>query len=111
MTNQTGAERDASAYQELLAYLEKDKVVEGVVFLSWTHHRIKPSVPVPPERMGQVLTLEQAEPYMREWSFDEYGYDMRVWTNTHVYYVHEREDANSIELHCVPRHPVPELHD
>ena len=101
------------AYQELRSMLEEDEKVEAIVFgpasTDWWRDRPKD----PP--VGRVLTLEEAEPYMRGWEArGGYGIAMvfpfYAWTDRSVLFIAEYDGMTWIAK--VPRNPVecePEL--
>jgi len=64
----------------------------------------------------KVLTLEQAKPYMKGWSFNNgYGapecYAVRIWTNLRVFWVTQYDGATQLNntlrnpVDCVPDMP------
>jgi hypothetical protein len=105
---------------ELEAMLDDGEQIEAVVFghFGWDSGDREPGygepdpMPIPFDMRGKILTLEQAEPYFEGW--DDSGvfreptcYAIHVWTNLHVYYVHEYDW--STRLMRVPRNPVATL--
>ncbi|HEX8106676.1 MAG TPA: hypothetical protein VF516_03060, partial [Kofleriaceae bacterium] len=66
--------------------------------------------PVPTDKRGIVLTLEEAAPMMESWAF--YGgfgapdcYAVRIWTNKRVIWVTQYDGATSLD--SALRHPSP----
>lgn len=116
-----------SAYDELIAFLEEGETVDAVVFGPWGWGSAPASggeweadygepdpPPVPFERRGQPMTLEEAAPMMESWRF--YGgfgapecYAVYVWTNRRVIWVTQYDGATS--LNAAPRHPTPVMPD
>lgn len=101
----------SNAYTELMAYLEDSEKVSYVVFgeFGWGNHYDEPTpYPVPEDKQGIMLTLEEAKPLMDGWEFDGgFGapecYPVYVWTNKRVIFVHEYD--GSTRLGSVPRNP------
>lgn len=97
------------AYDEMMTSLKKNEWVEAVVLGKWGGIGPGDDVyKIPKRLMGRVLTREEAEPYMRGWSF-EGGYGcaecpaVYVWTNMRVMYVAEYDGSTT--LASVPRYP------
>lgn len=109
------------AYTELQEILRPDERIEAIVFGPWGWGSApaateqweagygEPSPPpVPFEKRGVILAAEQAEKYMREWSFNGgYGspdcYATYVWTNQRVIWVTQYD--GSTQLNDAPRNP------
>lgn len=115
----------SSAYEELQEYLDEGEVVEAVVFGSWgwggydepncNYDEDDAEFPagnnpaVPYGKRGVLLTLEEAEPFMKSWTFyGGYGspdcYATYIWTDRHVIWVTQYDGSTS--LSCAPRHPL-----
>lgn len=99
-----------SAYDELMGFLEDGEYVERVVFgpFGWDPEPEK-GRPVPIDKIGIVLTLEEAKLYMFGWNFfGGYGapncHATYVWTNTRVIWVTQYDGSTS--LSSMPRNPV-----
>ena len=108
------------AYDELMAYLEPGEVVEAIVFgpFGWgdedddegeAYGEDRIDEPIPKSGRGKVLTLEQAKPLMRGWSFDGgFGapecYATYVWTNQRVIWVTQYDGSTGLD--SMPRNPV-----
>jgi hypothetical protein len=100
-----------NAYEELLKFIQDDEVVEGIVFgeWGWGGYREPDNPPVPKDKMGVLLTLEQAKPMMMDWCFDGgYGapdcYATYIWTNKHVIWVTQYDGSTTLDF--APRHPT-----
>ncbi len=105
MPDQEDAEKDAFA--DLQAALENGEKVEALVFGEWGGYRY--DGPIPKNKIGKVLTLRQARPLMRGWSFDggfgcAHTYPVHIWTDRRVLFVHEYDGSSC--LHAVPRFPT-----
>ncbi len=107
-----------TAYQELLEFLDKGEEVEALVFGNWgwdngddePGYKEPEPPPVPFEKRKIVLTLRQAKPLMRTWSFNgDYGaptcYAVTVWTNRRVIWVTQYD--GSTHLSAALRNPEP----
>ena len=79
--------KDTNAYEDLMNYLDKGEVVEGLVFgeYGWSGYREEANF-VPKDKQGVLLTLEEAKPMMDGWRY--YGgfgaplcYATYIWTN------------------------------
>ncbi len=101
-----------TAHLELLKFLEKDEQVEGIVFgdFGWSSFGEEDiSDPIPKEKRGVLLTLEQAEPLMQSWQFDGgFGspdcYATYVWTNKRIIWVTQYDGSTCLD--SAPRHPT-----
>lgn len=100
-----------NAYEELLKFIEDDEVVEGIVFgeWGWGGYGEPENASVPKDKMGVLLTLEQAKPMMMDWCFDGgYGapdcYATYIWTNKHVIWVTQYDGSTTLDF--APRHPT-----
>jgi hypothetical protein len=100
-----------NAYEELLKFIEDDEVVEGIVFGDWGWGGYgEPDNPaVPKDKMGMLLTFEQAKPMMMDWCFNGgYGspdcYATYVWTNKRVIWVTQYDGSTGLD--SAPRHPI-----
>ena len=92
------------AYEDLKEKLRPDEVVEAIVFGSWgwDGYGEPENKPVPEEKQGVVLTLEEAEPMMQTWSFyGGYGapecYAVNVWTNQRILWVTEYDGSTCLD--------------
>ena len=100
--------RANSTLEQLTAMFDDGEEVVAVIFrkpsyAGWIAN-LDGSPPVPPDRLGEVLTWEEAQRYMTGWVIeDEDCYLMRVWTTTHVYFTAGYDGRWWIE--CVPLHP------
>ena len=97
-----------NAYEDLLEYLEDGEVVEGIVFGAFGEKEQEPP-PVPVDRRGVVLTLEEAKPFMMDWSFHtDYGaaecYAAYIWTNMRLIWITQIDGAAGLD--SAPRNPV-----
>lgn len=101
-----------NAYDELMAMLEEGEHVEAIVFGDWGGFIDDPfddeGQPIPPTHRGVPLSLEQARPFMLDWSFNGgFGspdcHAAYIWTNTHVIWVAEYDGATG--LNYAPRAP------
>jgi len=100
-----------NAYGELLEELRESEQVEAVVFGRWGDSNFsEPEFDfIPNEMKNIVLTLEQAKPYMKGWSFDGgFGapecYATYIWTNQRVFWVTQYD--GSTRLDSAPRNPI-----
>jgi hypothetical protein len=112
----------SNALEDLKDYLDADEAVESIVFGPWgwgsgpdkdgvweKGYSEPDEVPVPLDKRGVVLTLDEAAPYMQSWSFHGgFGapecYAVRVWTNKRVIWVTQYDGATSLD--SAPRNPV-----
>lgn len=117
-----------TAYSDLVEALEDGEVVEALMFGPWGwgvapregnkwelgYDEPEPA-PVPFEKRGVVLTLDEAKPYMQSWDFyGGYGapdcYAAYIWTNHRVIWVTQYDGATT--LSSAPRNPcdtMPEM--
>jgi len=101
-----------NAYKDLLNELEDGEVVEAVVFgeYGWSGYNEEGcDNPVPKEKQGVLLTLEQAKPLMDGWSYDGgYGspecYATYVWTNQRLIWVTQYDGSTCLD--SAPRNPT-----
>lgn len=107
-----------TAYQELHEFLEEGESVEAIVFgnWGWSNGDNEPGygeprpVPVPFEKRNIVLALEEAEPFMKQWTFSgDFGapncYAVRIWTNRRVIWVTQYDGSTG--LNSALRNPEP----
>lgn len=111
-------EEQLDAYIDLKAELRINEEVEGVVFgqYGWSGYGEDDCVnPIPKDKIGVLLTLEEARPLMQGWSFNGgFGspecYATYVWTNQRVIWVTQYDGSTNLD--SAPRHPmdcVPEM--
>ena len=102
-----------NAYLELMKELRSDEVVEGLVFgeFGWGGYSEEESIenPIPKEKRGVVMTLEEAKPMMEGWSFyGSYGapecYAVYIWTNMRVGWVTQYDGSTCLDW--APRNPI-----
>lgn len=111
-----------SAYKELIEAANGAENIEGIVFGAWGWGSMpaepygdyeyefgEPKEPIPPEMRGRVLTWEEAEPYLHNWScYGGYGspscYAITVWTADRVLFITQYD--GSTRINEVPRHPI-----
>lgn len=100
-----------NAYDELIEFLDDEETVEGVVFgvFGWSGFDEPDEAKIPENMRGIVLSIDQAKPFMKGWSF--YGghgapmcYAITVWTNENVIFVSQYDGSTRLE--SVPRNPV-----
>ena len=100
-----------NAYEELIAELHPDEIVEAIVFGAWEGEMwgdlAKP--PVSNTHQCHIMTLKEAEPIMQNWHLNTgFGgadcYATYVWTNQRVFWVHEYDGSTG--LRSMPRNPV-----
>lgn len=112
----------SDAASELLSHLLPYEIVEAVMFGAygwgdapqfpgeeWEPYGDEEDPPcVPFDRRGVPLTWDEAEPFMRGWSF--YGgfgspncYATYVYTNMRIFYVSQYDGSTA--LRSLPRHP------
>lgn len=107
------------AYDQLISAFEGGEVLQSIVFSPWSAVRGEPTVKIPKELFGVVLTEEQAKPLMSWWSIEGgFGtakvYPFYAYTNKRVFFV--KEFGGSTTLHSIPLDPhnmgenTPELH-
>jgi len=100
-----------NAYAELLDEMQEGEQVEAIVFGNWGWDGFEEPIPkpVPIKKRNKILTLEQAKPYMKGWSFNGgYGapecYAVYIWTNQRVLWVTQYDGAT--RLYSMPRNPI-----
>jgi hypothetical protein len=111
-----------NAYNDLIKILTDGEVVEAIVFGAWgwgsepkdgenwePGHKEPPRPPVPFEKRGILLSLEEAQPFMDGWTFyGGYGapacYAANIWTNKRVIWVTQYDGATTLD--SAPRNPV-----
>ncbi len=100
----------ANLRKDLEAMLSEGERIEAVVI--GEHDRDPNKYGDGPKRhadkLNRLLSWEEAAPILDEEYNDGYGsadcWPFYVWSNTHVYFVHEYDGATGINR--VPRHPV-----
>lgn len=114
---------DYDAYDDIADELQEGEVVEAIVFGAWGWGSLPhddnaaPTLgydepdppPVPFEQRKRILTLEEARPFMKGWSFHGgYGaptcYAAYIWTNHRVIWVTQYDGSTS--LSSMPRNPL-----
>jgi hypothetical protein len=116
-----------NAHDELVSILEDGETIEAIVFGAWgwgsaprdgegwePGHGEPSYPPVPFDKRGVILKIEEACPYMEGWSFyGGYGapacYAVNVWTNKRVMWVTQYD--GSTRLSFAPRNPVAVIPD
>lgn len=100
-----------SAYNDLMEEMEPGETVEAIVFgeWGWGGYGEPKRPPVPQDKRGRVLSIDEARPLMDRWSFNGgFGapdcYAVRIWTNQRVLWVTQYD--GSTRLDSTPRHPV-----
>lgn len=109
-----------SAIDELNEFLKDGEKVEAIVFGAWGwgsdakewelgYGEPNPP-PVPFDKRGKLLSLKEAEPYMKSWNF--YGghgapdcYATYIWSNLRVIWVTEYDGSTGLD--SMPRNPSP----
>lgn len=111
----------SNAYEELMQALNDGERVEAIVFGGWggsDHEELGYGEPDPPpvpfDKRGVVLTLEEAKPLMQSWQFiGGYGspdcYAVHIWTNTRVFWVTQYDGSTGLD--SAPRNPTPHIPD
>ena len=111
---------EQNAYDDLMECLKPGEVVEAIVFgpFGWGDDEDEPGQayaedrirgPIPKDKRGKLLTLEEAKPHMQCWTFYcGYGapmcYATYVWTNQRVIWVTQYDGSTSLD--SMPRNPV-----
>lgn len=106
------SERSDSAYAELMKELEAGEKVEGIVFgkYGWGGFgEDEISDPIPQDKIGKLMTLDEARPYMQSWSFiGGFGspdcYATYIWTNKRILWVTQYDGSTCLD--SAPRNPV-----
>ena len=117
-----------NAYDELIEKLEEGEHIEGIVFgpfgcgspprsetEPWKLGYDEPrNIPVPFNKRGVVLNIDEARPMMDGWSFyTGYGapecYAVYIWTNKRIFWVTQYDGATG--LCSAPRHPIDTMPD
>lgn len=106
------SERSDSAYAELMKELEEGEKIEGIVFgaYGWSGFgEDEISDPIPQDKRGKLMTLDEARPYMQSWSFNGgYGspecYATYIWTNKRILWVTQYDGSTCLD--SAPRNPV-----
>jgi len=101
----------SNAYKELLEELNDGEVVESIVFgeWGWGGYGEPENKPVPMEKQGVALTIEEARPMMQAWAFyGGYGspdcYAVNIWTNQRIIWITQYDGSTSLD--SAPRNPV-----
>ena len=107
-----------NAYEELLAHLEENEQVKAIVFgpWGWDGYNEPDPPPIPGEKQGKIMPLEEAAPLMEGWSFSGgFGapecYAVYIWTTRRIFWVTQYDGATS--LSWAPRYPrsiIPEMY-
>lgn len=117
--------KEKNAADDLIGLLNKDEKLEAIVFGPWgwgstpregenweLGYGEPKSPPVPFEHRGNLLSFEEAKPFMESWSF--YGsfgapacYAIYAWSNKRVFWVTQYDGSTG--LCWAPRHPTDNL--
>jgi hypothetical protein len=99
------------AYADLLDEMKEGEQIEAIVFGDWGWEGYGEPVPnpVPTTEKNKVLTIEQAKPYMKGWSFNggtgaPQCYAVRIWTNQRVLWATQYD--GDTHLDSAPRNPI-----
>jgi hypothetical protein len=102
--------KNCHAYNELMKELDGDEQIESIMFGGYNGYESSDSRRdiVPDDKKRKALTLEEAKPYMFNWSFNHgYGrpkcFSMYAYTNRHIYFI-ETYDG-STQLTRIPLKP------
>jgi len=99
-----------NAWEEIKDTLDKDEVLEHIVFGSWGGFGDgTPTPEVPPSVMGRRLLPQEAKPFLLAFSFScGYGspecYATWIYTNKNVYWVTQYDGSTSLDF--MPRNPA-----
>lgn len=113
-----------TAYAELQEAAGGAENIEGIVFGAWGWGSLpltkdedgndeyewnEPAEYIPADFRGRVLTWEEAEPFLKNWScYGGYGspdcYAITMWTTNHVVFITQYD--GSTRINEVPRHPI-----
>jgi len=99
-----------NAWEEIKNKLDKDEMLEHVVFGSWgSFSDDAPTPEVPPNVMGCRLLPHEAKPFLLTFSFNgDYGtpecYATWIYTNKNVYWVTQYDGSTSLD--SMPRNPT-----
>lgn len=92
------------AYTDLMAELLDGEEVISLVFgdFGWAGYHEPEPPSVPRDKRGVLLTLEEARPYMRGWTFFcDYGapmaYATYIWTNRRVLWVTQYDGSTDLD--------------
>jgi len=109
-----------NAFKDLEEELDEDEVIEAVVFGDWgwdgyEEPRKRTNPPVPKDKRGVILSIEEAKPMMEGWGFNTgYGapttYATYIWTDKSIYFIMQYDGATSVT--SIPRNPescMPEM--
>ena len=102
-------ERQASAYDEIMAELKDGEEIEAVVFADINDNYCMEDYHLPREYIGRPLTLREATPYLYGWEISGgYGGEevipLYIWTNKRVLLIGCYD--GSTWLDGVPRNPI-----
>jgi len=105
-------ESTMNAYDDLMKELEEGEIVEGLVFgdYGWSDFGEEDcDNPIPQNKRGVLLTLEEAKPLMDGWTYDGgFGspdcYATYVWTNKRIIWVTQYDGSTCLD--SAPRHPM-----
>jgi len=102
------------AFTDLMVEMQEGENIEAVLFGRWGGAEYDDEVYddpgiVPADIQGKVLTLDEAMPLMKGWSFNGgFGavecYAVRVWTNQRVLWVTRYDGAT--QINSSPRNPI-----
>jgi hypothetical protein len=103
---------EQTAYTDLMRELEQDEQVEGIVFgeYGWGgFQEDELTNPIPQNKLGKLMTLDEAKPFMQSWSFyGGYGaptcYATYIWTNKRIIWVTQYDGLTTLD--SAPRNPV-----
>lgn len=99
------------AYLDLKKEIRINEVVEGLVFGEYGWSGLgeeRCNNPIPKDKIGVLLSLEEARPLMKGWTYDGgFGspqcYATYVWTNQRVIWVTQYDGSTNLD--SMPRHP------
>lgn len=93
-----------SALAELIQYIEKDEVVESVIFgdWGWSGFSEPEPNPVPLDKRKKVLSFDEAKKYLKKFEFNGgYGhpstYAVRIFTNKRIIWVTQYDGSTGLD--------------
>ena len=99
-----------NAYDDLMKFLEKDEVVENIIFGDYGWSGFGEDVKfIKRNQKNKLMTIDEAKPLMNGWSFDGgFGspdcYATYIWTNKRVIWVTQYDGSTNLD--SMPRNPI-----
>lgn len=95
---------ESNAYSELMEYLNKDELVEAIIFGEWGWEGYNEPTPniVNHNLFGEILSIDEAKPLLERFSFlGGFGspncYAVRIFTNQRIIWVTQYDGSTTLD--------------